>query len=127
MSDEHASITEKVRRWAAYEKQLKHGNEQMRKARETKTQLAAEISQYLTHHPCAKIEIDGALLYTVEKREYAPLTFTYMETCLGTLIPDESQRDAAMTYLKDHRAVHITHELRTRSTTRGRTLRRRPA
>ena len=121
----HEDIAEKVRRWATYEKQLKVWNDHIRNARENRAQLAVEIGDYIERHPNTKLEVNGSVLRTVEKRDYAPLTFTYIETCLGKLIPDESQRETVMTYLKDQRDVHTTRELRTYSTSRGRTQRKR--
>ena len=67
-------------------------NEKIREMRDKKSYLLNQINDYVYENNMkeTKIEItDGELLFC-ERKEYAPLTYKYLEECLQNVISDES-------------------------------------
>ena len=114
----NSSITpefiDNVKRWVVLDKQLKFVNEKTRQIRESKTDLSKQICEYVQERQWGNRTIDltdGAMKF-IEKREYSPLSFAYIEECLDELITDKDQVDYIIQYLKDHRDVKISTEIR---------------
>lgn len=97
----------KVKRWVILDTQLKMVQEKVKTMREEKQHLSTEICDYLDKNNMAhkKIGIHDGDLRVYEKKEYSPLTFTFLETHLATLMTDPTQVDFVIDYLKDHREI----------------------
>ena len=59
-----------------------------------------------------KIEISDGELKLYEKKEYSPLTFAYIQSCLANIINDESHVEFIIQYLKDHREIKTQTDIR---------------
>lgn len=46
------------------------------------------------------------------KKEYSPLTYTYVEKCLGELINDKKQVEYIIQYIKNNREITNTYDIR---------------
>jgi hypothetical protein len=105
---------EKVKKWATLDDQLKHIGEKTKQMRLFKGQLGEDICKYMNenHKHQKKIGITNGELGIYEKKEYSPLTFGYIEQCLDELIPDKEQVAYVISYLKEHRKVNTTFDLR---------------
>lgn len=105
-----------VKRWVMIDKQLKIITEKTRELRELKHKSSSKICDYLTENPNLKnsIGITGGELCLYQKKEYSPLTFGYIEKCLGELIPNKEQVDFLVKYLKDKREIVTVDDLRLR-------------
>lgn len=103
-----------VKRWVVLDKQLKYVNEKTRQIRESKSELSKSICAYVqTKTPQTRtIGLSDGELKFVEKRDYAPLTFAYIEECLDELISEKDQVDFIIQYLRDHREVRVSTEIR---------------
>ena len=117
--NEKEVFAQNIQKWVVLDKQLKFVNEKTRQIRDTKNDLTNEICDYIqqkqwTNKP---IEITDGIIKFVEKREYSPLTFAYIEECLDNLINDETKVDAIIQYLRDNREVRTTCELRRTTST----------
>lgn len=97
----------KVKRWVILDTQLKMVQEKVKTMREERQHLSTEICDYLDKNNMAhkKIGIHDGDLRVYEKKEYSPLTFTFLETHLATLMTDPTQVDFVIDYLKDHREI----------------------
>lgn len=109
-----AEFAEKVKRWITLDTQLKYVNEKTKQIRESRSALSKQISEYVhakygEHKPIALSE--GELRFT-EKRDYSPLTFAYIEECLDKLLTDSTQVDFILDYLRDHREIRTSTEIR---------------
>lgn len=89
-------------------------NERIRQTRDAKHRLSDEICREWKERAWTnkKIEINGMPLCVAEKREYTPLTFSYVEKCLGEIMPNKDQVEHVMLYLKQQREVTLSPELR---------------
>jgi predicted transcriptional regulator len=114
MNPEKTKFVENVKHWAALEKQLKTINEKTRELRAQKSELVDTISQYMETHPISNntIQLTDGHIRLTERKEYAPLSFSYVEECLETLIPEKSHVDAIMDYLYEHREMRVSKELK---------------
>lgn len=113
-----------IQKWVVLDKQLKYVNEKTRQIRESKNALTADICKYMQQKQWTSkpIEITDGVIKCFEKREYSPLSFSYIEECLDKLIDDKDKVDYIIQYLKDHREVKTICELRrTENTTIART------
>jgi hypothetical protein len=107
-------FTKNIQKWVILDKQLKFVNEKTKQIREAKHELTTELCDYIqqkqwTNKP---IDITDGTIKFVEKREYSPLSFGYIEECLDKIISDQSQVDYIIQYLRDNREVKTTCELR---------------
>ena len=105
---------ENVQKWATLDLQLKKILEKTKEYREIKTRLSESICKYLqdSNLQTTKIDITNGQIKLHEKKDYSPLTFGYVEECLGKIIPDKSHVDFIIKYLKEHREIKSSTELR---------------
>lgn len=105
---------ENVKKWSLIESKLKTINEHAKKLREAKTNLSESICQYMSENNLAdkKIAIPEGELKMVEKKEYTPLTFSYIELCLDNIIDNKGQVESIMEYIREQRELTISKELR---------------
>ena len=104
----------KVKRWVLLDSQLKIINEKAKVIREEKNNLNNEICELLQKSGNAhrKIIIHDGNLKIHEKKDYSPLTFTFLEEHLGKIINDPNQIQDVIEYLKQKREIKINNELK---------------
>jgi len=109
---------ENVQKWVLIDKQLKIVNEKTKKMREMKNTLSQDICEYMNENNMVnkKIGITNGELKVVEKKEYSPLSYGYIEKKLEEIIPDKSHVEYIIQYLKDKREISISQELRSNYT-----------
>ena len=105
---------ENVQKWVILDKQLKIIHEKTKDMRETKQHLTEEICTYIKNKNMTntKIEISDGELKMYDKKEYSPLTFTYLEESLGKIITDKSQVEYIIQYLKSNREIKSSVDIR---------------
>lgn len=107
-----------IQKWVSIDNQLKELQEKMKPLRDWKHKLTNHIDHSLKEKKWINrvIEINYSekinhnqntviLLKMVEKKEYGSLTYGYIEKCLQELIPEKTQVDFIIQYLKDHREI----------------------
>lgn len=111
---EKKTFVENVQKWLLYEQQLKVVTEKAKQIRESKNTTTESIFQYMYAHGLSqnKIKITDGELKICEKKEYSPLTYTYVEECLAKIITEKESVEFIMDYLKQNREIKITHEIR---------------
>jgi len=103
-----------VKKWVTMDSQIKLITEKMQKIRFVKKGILDEIVKYaeLNQLTNAKIDItDGALKF-YEKKEYTPLSYSYLETCLTHIVTDPKQVEYIMRYIKDNREIKTSVDIR---------------
>ena len=108
------AFSDNIQNWLLYEQQLKIITERTKQIRELKQLTTKEIYKYMQQNNITtnKIDITGGQLSTYEKKEYSPLTFSYIEECLAKIIPEKSHVDYIINYLKENREIKTTQEIR---------------
>lgn len=107
-------LIENIKQWVTIDSQLKIVNEKTKKMRDMKSELTQHICNYKesSNLKANKITISDGTLSFYEKKEYSPLTYTYVEKCLGELISDKKQVDYIIQYMKNNREVSISNDIR---------------
>jgi hypothetical protein len=105
---------ENVQKWSLIDARLKLINENTKKLRDMKSDLGKNITAYMKENNLEdkKIGLQGGELRLVEKKEYTPLTFSYLESCLDNIIADKEQVDFIMNCVREQREVNTVKELR---------------
>jgi hypothetical protein len=111
---DRGEFVENVQKWVALDSQLKMINEKTKIMRDNKHELSERISKYVDTNGMrdSKVEISDGALRFCEKREYAPLTFGYIEESLTKLIPNKENVDKIIKHLKDNREVKTSPDIR---------------
>lgn len=107
-------FVENIKNWVILDSQMKIINEKVKKIRENKTQLSESICNYMKENDLLenKIGITDGELRIYEKKEYSPLSFTYIEKCLAEIIDDKKQLDYVIQYLKQKREITNTLDIK---------------
>jgi len=107
-------LAEKVRRWTTLDTMLKRIGEKTKEMRAEKQGLTEAICDVMQMNNLQrkKIAIQDGEIRMAEKNEYTPLSYGYLEECLGEIIEDESQVEYIIQYLKDHRETKTSYDLR---------------
>ena len=107
-------FTENVQKWVLIDNQLKIVNEKTKKMREMKNTLSEDICKYMNENNLVnkKIGITNGELRIVEKKDYSPLSYGYIEKKLEEIIPDKSHVEYIIQYLKDNREITVSQEIR---------------
>jgi hypothetical protein len=105
---------ENVHKWITIENRLKLIQENTKKLRDMKSELGKSICEYMSANDLAdkKIGTQNGEIKIVEKKEYTPLSYTYLELCLENILSDPKQVEQIMKYVKDQRDENIIQELR---------------
>ena len=114
LSKTKQAFSENVQKWVLIDNQMKKYGEAMSKLREYRRNLNTQIHEYVknNHLEHVSIGISDGELKLAEKREYSPLTFTYIKSCLTTMIKDQGHVERIMAYLRDNREVKIASDIR---------------
>jgi len=105
---------ENIRKWVLIDGQLKIINDKTRKLRDIKHNVTTDICSYMTENNLTdkKIGITDGELKVYEKKEYSPLSYGYIEKCLAEIIPDKTKVDFIIQYLKEHREITTSQDIR---------------
>jgi Zn/Cd-binding protein ZinT len=108
------TFSENIKEWVQLDKQIKLANEKMAKLREKRTSLLMDICHYkkTQYQSLNKITISDGELCFYEKKEYSPLTYRYLEDKLKEIIPDKTQVEYIIDYLKENREVKTVSDIR---------------
>jgi uncharacterized protein YrzB (UPF0473 family) len=109
MSDD---ITNVIKKWNILDDKNKVLITQQRELRNEKNMLNNQICQYMKQRNGSQITIGETQIKMFEKKDYTPLTFTYVEECLKTVINNDDNLKYIMKVLKDKRQIKITNELK---------------
>jgi len=102
-----------VQKWALLDAQLKIVNEKTRKMRELKSTLTKQICDYIDNNQLrTTIGLNDGELRIYEKREYSPLSYSYIEECLKSIIKNQEHIDYIIKYLKENREIKIVRDIK---------------
>lgn len=108
-----SDLIENIKTWVTYDSQIKLINDKTKILRENKNELTKNICNYAnTNNIKSKIEISDGTLTFCEKKDYSPLTYSYVEKCLGELINDKEKVDYIIEYMKSNREVTKSYDIR---------------
>ena len=105
-------IKQVIKQWNILDNKSKQLNIQQKDLRNEKNILNDKICQFMKQRNGSQITIGGTQIKMIEKKDYSPLTFTYVEECLKTVINSDDDLKYIMKILKDRRQIKVTSELK---------------
>jgi hypothetical protein len=111
---EKTQFIENIQKWVQIDNQIKNIHEKVKKARELKCELMGHIVKYADENNITntRIEISDGELRFYDKRDYQPISFGYVEECLGKIIADKKQVDYILDYLRENRRVTVSKDIK---------------
>ena len=103
---------ENVQRWVLIDSQLKVIHEKTKKLRDMKHALTDDICKYMENKNQSKIGITDGELRIYEKKDYSPVSFSYIEDKLKEIIQDSEKVDYIIQYLKENRGIKTSKDIR---------------
>jgi hypothetical protein len=103
---------EDIKQWALLDSQLKIVNEKTRKMRDLRNELSEKITKYMSETNNSKIKLSDGEIRLYEKKDYSPLTFSYIEKTLATIVNDKEQLEYVIQYLRENREITISPEIK---------------
>lgn len=103
-----------IKEWVQIDNQLKLLNDKTKLLREQRNKLNENIINYANSNDIFNSQIqisDGKLKFTNTKVS-SPLTFKYLEKCLGEVIRNENQVKQIMEYVKSKREIKTVAEIK---------------
>ena len=96
-----------VQKWSHHETQIKLLNEKLKNLREEKNDFSEKICKYISENNMenANIKITNGEIKLFEKKEYQPLSYSYIDECLQKIINNKSQIEYILNYLKKNREI----------------------
>jgi chaperonin cofactor prefoldin len=103
-----------IQKWSLIETQLKTVNEKIKVIRDSKNELTEKICKYIEENNLkdTRIEISDGVVKLFEKKEYPPLTYTYLEESLNKIITNKQQVEYIIKYLKENREIKRSLDLK---------------
>lgn len=118
MDNNKSEFVTNVQKWVQLDTQLKLANEKTKQIRDAKNTLTSRICEYTREKQMTdKIDLSDGNLKIYEKKEYSPLTYSYVEDSLRKIIPNGEHVDYIIKYLKDNREITTVQDIR-RTTTK---------
>uniref|UniRef100_A0A6C0IRU6 Uncharacterized protein n=1 Tax=viral metagenome TaxID=1070528 RepID=A0A6C0IRU6_9ZZZZ len=108
------SFEQQVQQWVTIDNQMKLLSEKMKDLREKKSELTEHLNEHIETNNLTNSSIslgDGQLKF-VKVKETQPLTFKYLEACLGEIIKNEEQVKKIVEYVKTKREVKEVSEIK---------------
>lgn len=103
-----------IKNWVLLDNKQKNINEEIKTIREKKNNITNDIYNYMNEKSITdkKIQISDGYLKIFEKKEYSPITFTYIENCLKKIINDPDQINYIIQFLKDNRQIKSSYDIK---------------
>ncbi len=111
-----AELVSNIQKWVTLDTQLKSANEKMRILRDEKHQLTELLCEQIGERT---VGISDGSLKVVERNEYKPLTFSYIEECLHDIITNKDHVTSIIQYLRENRDVNVIKDIRRNRTNKN--------
>ena len=108
------SFEQDIKTWVSLDNQIKQHNDKIRILKEERSEISDSINRFIEDKNLqnAVVQIsDGKLRFTTTKIPQ-PLTFKYIEQCLGEIIEDVEQVDKIINYIKCKREIKYNSDIK---------------
>lgn len=106
------SFENQIKQWVSLDNQIKTYNEKLKELRIKRNELTLNITNYADTHKLPMPKIDDGRLKMGYVKVIEPLTFTYLQKCLGEIIKNDSQVKDIISYLKQNRSTRVIPEIK---------------
>ena len=113
VSSEKENLIKCIQNYVNIDDNLKIINEKTKVLKDKKNNLSKVICSYVEDNNINKnIKISDGTLKITEKKEYTPLSYTYLEECLIEIIKDDNKVSYIIDYLKENREIKTSLEIK---------------
>ena len=109
-----SAFDKQIQKWIELDNKLKKINSEIKTTREIKNDLEASIMDTVNNKKLLNTSIatmDGRLRF-IETKTSNPLSLTFIEQCLHEIIPNSSQVQNILKYIKEKREIKINPEIK---------------
>ena len=109
-----STFDKQIQKWIELDNKLKKINNEIKTTREMKNDLEASIMEIVNNKKLLNTSIsttDGRLRF-IETKSSNPLSLTFVEQCLHEIIPNASQVQHILKYIKEKREIKINPEIK---------------
>ena len=109
-----SAFDKQIQKWIELDNKLKKINSEIKTTREMKNDLEASIMDIVNNKKLLNTSVatmDGRLRF-IETKTSNPLSLTFIEQCLHEIIPNSSQVQHILKYIKDKREIKINSEIK---------------
>lgn len=109
-----SAFDKQIQKWIELDNKLKKINSEIKTTREMKNDLEASIMDIVNNKKLLNTSVttmDGRLRF-IETKTSNPLSLTFVEQCLHEIIPNSSQVQHILKYIKDKREIKINPEIK---------------
>jgi CxxC motif-containing protein len=109
-----SAFDKQIQKWIELDNKLKKINSEIKTTREMKNDLEASIMDVVNNKKLLNTSVatmDGRLRF-IETKTSNPLSLTFIEQCLNEIIPNSSQVQHILKYIKDKREIKINSEIK---------------
>ena len=109
-----SAFDKQIQKWIELDNKLKKINSEIKTTRELKNDLEASIMDIVNSKKLLNTSIattDGRLRF-IETKTSNPLSLTFIEQCLHEIIPNKSQVQHILKYIKEKREIKINPEIK---------------
>ena len=103
-----------IQKWIEMDNNIKKINAELKTSRELKNDIETSIMETVNNKKLLNTSIslpDGRLRF-VETKTTNPISLTFIEKCLNDLIPNKSQVQHILKYMKDKREIKTNPEIK---------------
>ena len=103
-----------IQKWVEVDNKIKKINAELKSSRELKNELETSIMTTVNNKKMLNTSLslpDGRLRF-VETKTTNPISLTFVEQCLSELIPNKSQVQHILKYMKEKREIKINSEIK---------------
>ncbi len=114
MNPATAVFDKQIQKWVEIDNKIKKINAELKTSRELKNDLETSIMTTVNNKKLLNTSLslpDGRLRF-VETKTTNPISLTFVEQCLNTLIPNKSQVQHILKYMKEKREIKINSEIK---------------
>ena len=103
-----------IKEWVLLDDQYKTLQKKMKTIQSRRSALSSDITTYAVNHKLfeSAVKISSGTLRFCNARSSQSLTFKYLEKCLGEIIKNDTQVQSIINYIKTHRELHVTPEIK---------------
>ncbi len=103
-----------IQKWVEVDNKIKKMNAELKSSREMKNDLETSIMTTVNNKKLLNTSFslsDGRLRF-IETKTTNPISLTFVEQCLNDLIPNKSQVQHILKYMKEKREIKINPEIK---------------
>ena len=110
-----APFDKQIQKWVEVDNKIKKMNAELKSSREMKNELETSIMTTVNNKKLLNTSLsllDGGRLRFMETKTTNPISLTFVEQCLNELIPNKSQVQHILKYMKEKREIKINPEIK---------------